>query len=210
MYLTRARCAYGVVRNCRRPFVRFHHHPLLCDGAGVPGLRGKGMAIRAREAAGAAKTETDEYIREAAGCSPAQEIADAKTLLDARHDHPTGIRTEKSQSAPTDLAAAASGRVLAMAELRSGASITHGAAQVRDPSYQTGTRTPRSRPSNSVPPPLNRVLCRAISRKPRMGVGPERRNRATALQCHSPKQRGCADFGSAATTLACLANQQRC
>ena len=41
------------------------------------------MAIRAREAAGAARTETDEYIREAAGCSPAQEIADAKTLLDA-------------------------------------------------------------------------------------------------------------------------------
>ena len=27
--------------------------------------------------------ETDEYIREAAGCSPAPEIADAKTLLDA-------------------------------------------------------------------------------------------------------------------------------
>lgn len=40
------------------------------------------MAIRAREAAAAAETETDEYIREAAGCSPAQEIADAKTLLD--------------------------------------------------------------------------------------------------------------------------------
>jgi len=30
-------------------------------------------------------------------------------------------------------------------------------------------------PSNSVPPPLNRVLCRAISRKPRIAVGPERR-----------------------------------
>ena len=42
------------------------------------------MAIRAREAAGAAKTERPtKYIREAAGCSPAQEIADAKTLLDA-------------------------------------------------------------------------------------------------------------------------------
>ena len=27
--------------------------------------------------------ETDEYIREAAGCSPAQEIAHAKTLIDA-------------------------------------------------------------------------------------------------------------------------------
>lgn len=37
----------------------------------------------AREAAAAAKSETDAYIREAAGHSPAQEIADAKALLDA-------------------------------------------------------------------------------------------------------------------------------
>ena len=110
------------------------------------------MAIRAREGAGAARTETDEYIREAAGCSPAQGIADAKTLLDARHDHSTGIRLAQSQSAQPDLTAAAPGRVLAMAEQRSGASITDGAAQVRDPSYQTGTRTPRPRPSNSYHP----------------------------------------------------------
>jgi hypothetical protein len=45
--------------------------------------RGKGMTERAREAAVAAKTETDEYIKQAAGRSPAQEIADAKGLLDA-------------------------------------------------------------------------------------------------------------------------------
>jgi hypothetical protein len=45
--------------------------------------RGPGMAQRAREAAAAAKSETDSYIREAAGRSPAQEIADAKALLDA-------------------------------------------------------------------------------------------------------------------------------
>ena len=45
--------------------------------------RGQGMAERAREAAAAAKRETDAYIREAAGRSPAQEIADAKQLLDA-------------------------------------------------------------------------------------------------------------------------------
>jgi hypothetical protein len=44
--------------------------------------RGQGMAVRAREAATAAKKETDAYIREAAGRSPAQEIADAKQLLD--------------------------------------------------------------------------------------------------------------------------------
>ncbi|OAN36430.1 SHOCT domain-containing protein [Mycolicibacterium iranicum] len=45
--------------------------------------RGKGMAERAREQALQAKRETDEYIREAAGRNPAQEIADAKALLDA-------------------------------------------------------------------------------------------------------------------------------
>jgi hypothetical protein len=45
--------------------------------------RGKGMAERSRAAAAAAKQQTDEYIRAAAGRSPAQEIADAKALLDA-------------------------------------------------------------------------------------------------------------------------------
>jgi hypothetical protein len=44
--------------------------------------RGEGMALRAREAAASAKKETDSYIRDAAGRSPAQEIADAKSLLD--------------------------------------------------------------------------------------------------------------------------------
>ena len=41
------------------------------------------MTERAREATAAAKKETDDYIRQAAGRSPAQEIADAKGLLDA-------------------------------------------------------------------------------------------------------------------------------
>jgi phospholipase D-like protein len=45
--------------------------------------RGKGMTERAREAAEAAKKQTDDYIKQAAGRSPAQEIADAKGLLDA-------------------------------------------------------------------------------------------------------------------------------
>lgn len=46
--------------------------------------RGNGMAERAREAAAAAKKQTDDYIREAAGRSPpAEEIAHAKELLDA-------------------------------------------------------------------------------------------------------------------------------
>ena len=45
--------------------------------------RGKGMSERAQAAAVAAKQETDDYIRQAAGRSPAQEIADAKALVDA-------------------------------------------------------------------------------------------------------------------------------
>jgi hypothetical protein len=45
--------------------------------------RGQGMGVRAREAAVSAKKDTDTYIREAAGRSPAQEIADAKTLLES-------------------------------------------------------------------------------------------------------------------------------
>ena len=45
--------------------------------------RGKGMTERAQAAALAAKKETDDYIRQAAGRSPAEEIAHAKELLDA-------------------------------------------------------------------------------------------------------------------------------
>ncbi|MDT5017709.1 MAG: hypothetical protein QOD39_3869 [Mycobacterium sp.] len=45
--------------------------------------RGKGMTERARAAAEAAKKQTDDYIKETAGRSPAQEIADAKSLLEA-------------------------------------------------------------------------------------------------------------------------------
>ena len=45
--------------------------------------RGDGMAARAREAASAAKQQTDDYIKQAAGRSPSQEIADAKGLLEA-------------------------------------------------------------------------------------------------------------------------------
>jgi hypothetical protein len=45
--------------------------------------RGQGMTERARAAALQAKQETDQYIREAAGRSPAQEIEHAKQLLDS-------------------------------------------------------------------------------------------------------------------------------
>jgi len=60
--------------------------------------RGRGMAQRAREAAAAAKQETDAYIREAAGRSPAQEIADAKALLDAGTITPAEFESLKAKS----------------------------------------------------------------------------------------------------------------
>jgi len=46
--------------------------------------RGRGMALRAQQAQADAKQATDEYIRTvAAGKSPAEQIADAKALLDS-------------------------------------------------------------------------------------------------------------------------------
>src|SRR3954447_19436357 len=44
-------------------------------------FRGRGMAVRSHEAAVAAKRQTDDYIKQAAGRSPAEEIAHAKELL---------------------------------------------------------------------------------------------------------------------------------
>jgi ABC-type multidrug transport system fused ATPase/permease subunit len=45
--------------------------------------RGNGMALRGREAAMAAQKHTESYLREVVGRSPAQEIADAKALLES-------------------------------------------------------------------------------------------------------------------------------
>jgi predicted PurR-regulated permease PerM len=45
--------------------------------------RGGGMAQRQAEHVQQLKSDSDKYIREVAGRSPAQEIADAKALLDA-------------------------------------------------------------------------------------------------------------------------------
>ena len=45
--------------------------------------RGNGMSERQRAAVRAAKADTDAYIRDVAGKSPADHIADAKKLLDA-------------------------------------------------------------------------------------------------------------------------------
>jgi amino acid transporter len=45
--------------------------------------RGKGMTERQRAAVRSAKSDTEAYIREVAGKSPADQIAEAKKLLDA-------------------------------------------------------------------------------------------------------------------------------
>jgi len=46
-------------------------------------FRGEGMAQRQRVARERAKSDTDAYIRQVAGKSPAEQIAEAKALLDA-------------------------------------------------------------------------------------------------------------------------------
>ena len=46
-------------------------------------FRGRGMADRQRAALQRAKADTDAYIRDVAAKSPADQIADAKKLLDA-------------------------------------------------------------------------------------------------------------------------------
>jgi hypothetical protein len=46
-------------------------------------LRGRGMAERQRAALQRAKADTDSYIRHVAGKSPAEQITEAKALLDA-------------------------------------------------------------------------------------------------------------------------------
>jgi hypothetical protein len=45
--------------------------------------RGRGMANRQLASAKQAKSEADNYIRSVAGKSPAEQIADAKGLLDS-------------------------------------------------------------------------------------------------------------------------------
>ena len=45
--------------------------------------RGRGMAERQRASLARAKSDTDAYIRNVASKSPAEQIADAKALLDA-------------------------------------------------------------------------------------------------------------------------------
>ncbi len=46
-------------------------------------LRGRGMAARQHEAAKAAEEHSRQYIQSLAGSSPAQEIAEAKGMLDS-------------------------------------------------------------------------------------------------------------------------------
>lgn len=46
--------------------------------------RGRGMEERQQEVAAAAQRDVQKYIRETAGRNPAQEIAEAKSLLEAK------------------------------------------------------------------------------------------------------------------------------
>jgi hypothetical protein len=61
-------------------------------------VRGSGMAERQRVALQRAKTDTDAYIREVAGKSPADHIADAKALLDAGTINPEEFARLKAKA----------------------------------------------------------------------------------------------------------------
>jgi ABC-type multidrug transport system fused ATPase/permease subunit len=59
--------------------------------------RGRGMSERQRAAVRSAKSDTEAYIRDVAGKSPADQIADAKKLLDAgiiTNDEFTRLKTK--------------------------------------------------------------------------------------------------------------------
>ena len=60
--------------------------------------RGRGMAERARAAAQRAKSDADAYIREVAGKSPADQIAQAKSLLDAGTINPDEFARLKAKA----------------------------------------------------------------------------------------------------------------
>ena len=60
--------------------------------------RGNGMAERQQVAMQRAKSDTDAYIREVAGKSPAEQIADAKALLDAGTINPEEFAKLKAKA----------------------------------------------------------------------------------------------------------------
>jgi hypothetical protein len=60
--------------------------------------RGRGMAERQRAAVQRAKSDADAYIKEVAGKSPADQIADAKKLLDAGTINPDEFARLKAKA----------------------------------------------------------------------------------------------------------------
>ncbi|MCK0110680.1 SHOCT domain-containing protein [Ornithinimicrobium sp. F0845] len=61
-------------------------------------VRGGGMAERSAAAIGESKAATDDYIRSVATASPAQQIAEAKELLDAGTITPDEFNTLKGKA----------------------------------------------------------------------------------------------------------------
>jgi len=60
--------------------------------------RGKGMAARQQASLQRARAETETYIKEVAGKSPAQHIAEAKALLDAGTINQAEFETLKAKA----------------------------------------------------------------------------------------------------------------
>jgi hypothetical protein len=62
--------------------------------------RGEGMAARQQAALQRAKAETDTYIRQVAAKSPAEQIADAKALLDESQGKGARVITSTTDGVP--------------------------------------------------------------------------------------------------------------
>jgi len=60
--------------------------------------RGKGMAARQRASYEQSRSEAESYIRQVAGKSPAEQIADAKALLDAGTINPEEFAKLKAKA----------------------------------------------------------------------------------------------------------------
>ena len=61
-------------------------------------IHGRGIAIRQQRAVERAKSETEAYIRNVAGKSPAEQIADAKKLLDEGTISPEEFQALKTKA----------------------------------------------------------------------------------------------------------------
>jgi hypothetical protein len=122
------------------------------------------MAIRAREAAGAAKTErpTNVSARRPVARPRRKSPTPKRCSTPAQSPNRNSTRSKPKRSARPDSSSARQSSGYGRTTIRSG---HYGWRRSSSKSVlPDGHANSSTAPSNSVPPPLNRVLCRAISR----------------------------------------------